>query len=80
MEYLQKILIYGSERSKILKCADRISNLTDLHLYTHTSGKIAAYLYQTEKYIIPMAISIANENFIKEISDLIIKRRTLCII
>lgn len=76
-EYLKKILTEGSERARILKCADRISNLTDLHLDTHTAGKISLYLDQTEKYIIPMAISIANENFIKEISDLIIKRREL---
>ena len=77
--YLQRILDNGSERAKILKCADRISNLTDLHLDTHTAGKILKYLEQTERYIIPMAISIHNENFVREMSDLIIKRRLLTI-
>jgi len=60
-----------------LKCADRISNLTDLHLDTHTSGKISQYLDQTEKYILPLAREV-NPDFEKELIDLIIKRRTLC--
>ena len=76
-DYLKRILETGSDRAKILKCADRISNLTDLHLDTHTSGKIAIYLDQTEKYIIPMALSISNINFVKELADLIIHRRLL---
>lgn len=75
--YLERILKSGSARAKILKCADRISNLTDLHLDTHTSGKISQYLDQTEKYILPMASEV-NEDFAKEIKDLIKKRRKLC--
>jgi len=75
-EYLER-LQYSSKRAKILKCADRISNLTDLHLDTHTSGKITQYLDQTEKYIIPLATEV-NSNFKKELIDLIIKRRKLC--
>jgi (p)ppGpp synthase/HD superfamily hydrolase len=76
-DYLKRILYKGSKRAKILKCADRISNLTDLHLDTHTSGKIAIYLDQTEKYIIPMALDVDNTDFVKEITDLIIKRKKL---
>ena len=75
--YLKRILEYGSESAKILKCADRISNLTDLHLDTHTSGKISLYLDQTEKYIIPMALSVGNIDFVKELADLVIHRREL---
>ena len=75
--YLKRILETGSEKAKTLKCADRISNLTDLHLDTHSPEKITAYLDQTEKYIIPMAISILNEDFVKELADLIILRRKL---
>jgi GTP pyrophosphokinase len=63
--YLIRILEKGSDRAKILKCADRISNLTDLHLDTHTSGKIKAYLDQTENYIIPMALAVHNMDFVK---------------
>ncbi len=76
-DYLKRILETGSERAKILKCADRISNLTDMHLDTHTSGKIAQYLDQTEQYIIPMALSISNLDFVRELADLIIQRRLL---
>ena len=76
-EYLQRLLEFGSQRAKILKCADRISNLTDLHLDTHTSGKILLYLEQTERYIIPMAQDV-NQDFVKELTDLIGKRKKLC--
>jgi len=75
--YLQRVLTTGSNRAKILKCADRISNLTDLHLDTHSYFKIAQYLDQTEKYILPMAKEM-NPNFEKELADLIIKRRNQC--
>lgn len=73
-EYLQGILEKGSRRAKILKCADRISNLTDLHTDTHSTKKINAYLDQTEKYVIPMAKEV-NEDMFKELSDLIKSRR-----
>jgi len=76
IEYLDR-LQYSSRNAKILKCADRISNLTDLHLDTHTDKKISEYLDQTEQYIIPLAIEV-NKNFEKELLDLIAKRRTLC--
>lgn len=76
--YLERLLKYGSKRAKILKCADRISNLTDLHLDTHTAGKITKYLDQTEKYILPMAKEV-NSDFEKELIDLIAKRRKFCI-
>jgi GTP pyrophosphokinase len=76
-DYLRRILTTGSQRAKILKCADRISNLTDLHLDTHTSGKIQQYLEQTEKYVIPMAFNV-NEDFAKELIDLVKMRKKLC--
>ena len=47
-DYLKRILELGSRRAKILKCADRIRNLTDLHRDTHTDQKITDYLNQTE--------------------------------
>ena len=76
--YLQRVLEQGSKSAKILKCADRISNLTDLHLDTHTSGKISEYLDQTEKYLLPMASEV-NPNMFLELSDLVVRRRALCI-
>jgi GTP pyrophosphokinase len=76
-EYLDRILKYGSKNAKILKCADRISNLTDLHLDTHTNTKITEYLDQTEKYVLPMAVEV-NKNMVRELTDLVEKRRKLC--
>ncbi len=73
-EYLQRILEKGSRRAKILKCADRISNLTDLHTDVRSTRKINAYLDQTEKYVIPMAKEV-NEDMFRELSDLIKSRR-----
>lgn len=75
--YLQRVLDHGSRNAMILKCADRISNLTDLHLDTHTNNKIASYLDQTEKYILPMAMQV-DKNMVTELTDLIAARRELC--
>jgi GTP pyrophosphokinase len=74
-EYLNRVLTTGSKRAKILKCADRISNLTDLHLDTHSDFKISQYLDQTEQFILPMAKEV-NPDFEKELTDLILKRRS----
>lgn len=75
-EYLQRILETGSRRAKILKCADRISNLTDLHRDTHPDHKITGYLVQTEEFIIPMAREV-NADMVIELTDLIEKRRKI---
>jgi len=74
--YLQKILSTGSRNALILKCADRISNLTDLHRDTHTDQKISDYLDQTEKFVIPMARRV-NEDMVVELTDLVSKRRKI---
>jgi (p)ppGpp synthase/HD superfamily hydrolase len=73
-DYLKKILEQGSYNAKLLKCADRISNLTDLHSDTQSAQKISDYLDQTEKYIIPMAQQVNNDMFI-ELTDLARRRR-----
>lgn len=72
--YLKNILEHGSFRAKILKCADRISNLIDLHTDTHSIKKINDYLDQTEKWVLPMAEQV-NQDMFRELSDLIISRR-----
>jgi GTP pyrophosphokinase len=74
--YLKKILEYGSFDAKILKVADRISNLTDLHRDIYSDEKMARYLDETEKYVVPMAMQV-NGNMVTELSDLIIKRRAM---
>jgi len=75
-DYLQRILSQGSERALLLKCADRISNLTDLHRDTDSDSKIARYLDQTEKYILPMAEKV-NRDMVIELRDMITRRRRM---
>lgn len=75
-DYLKRILEEGSRRAKILKCADRISNLTDLHRGIKSDEQILVYLDQTEEFVIPMAQQV-NENMFKELTDLVKKRRKL---
>src|SRR5690606_12430742 len=72
--YLKNILDHGSRNAKILKVADRISNLTDLHRDQYSKRKMAEYLDQTEKYILPMATSVSH-NMALELKDLIETRR-----
>jgi GTP pyrophosphokinase len=75
-QYLQRLLEHGSRNAMLLKCADRISNLTDLHRDTQPEQKISDYLDQTEKYVIPMASRVNTDMFI-ELTDLVAKRRRI---
>jgi GTP pyrophosphokinase len=75
-QYLQRLLEYGSVNAMLLKCADRISNLTDLHRDIQSEQKISDYLDQTEKYVIPMARRV-NADMLIELTDLVAKRRRI---
>lgn len=75
-QYLQRLLNTGSRNAMVLKCADRISNLTDLHRDTHSEQKISDYLDQTELFVIPMA-RIVNADMDIELTDLVAKRRKI---
>ncbi len=75
-EYLQRLLEKGSRNAMLLKCADRISNLTDLHRDIQSEQKISDYLDQTEKYVIPMARQV-NPDMLIELTDLVAKRRRI---
>jgi len=75
-QYLQRLLDKGSKRAMLLKCADRISNLTDLHTDTHTGDKFSDYLDQTEQFVIPMAQKV-NADMVTELTDLVKKRREI---
>ncbi|HZK07203.1 MAG TPA: hypothetical protein VFC92_03285 [Bacteroidales bacterium] len=72
--YLERILKYGSPEAKVLKVADRISNITDLHLDIMIEEKMADYLEQTMKYIFPMAEQV-NHLMAIELGDLVERRR-----
>lgn len=74
--YLKRILETGSFDAKILKVADRISNLTDINRSIFLDNKITQYLDETEQYVIPMAQQV-NEDMVIELTDLIKKRRAM---
>jgi (p)ppGpp synthase/HD superfamily hydrolase len=75
-DYLKRVLDSGSMNAMILKCADRISNLTDLHRDTHSDQSISEYLDQTEEYVVPMAGKV-NKDMVRELTDLVAKRREI---
>jgi GTP pyrophosphokinase len=75
-EFLARILSEGSNSALLLKCADRISNLTDLNRDTQTDEKIADYLDQTEQYVIKMAEKV-NAHMVTELTDLVKRRREI---
>lgn len=68
-KFLKRILNQGSRRAKLLKCADRISNLTDLNSDFDRSF-IKRYMRESSKYILPMAKE-ANRDMYKELFDII---------
>ncbi len=74
IDYLKKILLHGTTEAKILKVADRISNLIDLHLDIIIQEKMADYLEQTMTYIFPMAEEV-NHFMAIEVNDLVERRR-----
>jgi GTP pyrophosphokinase len=75
--YLARVRDSGSRRAKILKVADRLSNVTDLHLCAFSEDFVRKYIDETEKYIYPIATEI-NGNMATELRDLLdIRRRSL---
>jgi (p)ppGpp synthase/HD superfamily hydrolase len=71
-EYLLRIMQHGSPRAKLLKLADRISNLTALG-FVHDAAFVRRYVEETRRYVLPYAES-ANANMFLELSDLIASR------
>ena len=74
-EFLERILKTGSNNAKILKCADRISNLTDLHTDIFDKKFVRRYIRETKEWVLPMAKEV-NGNMLFELKD-IIRRREL---
>lgn len=59
-EFLLRIMQQGSQQARILKLADRISNISALPL-TRDPEFISGYLRETELYILPYAENINTE-------------------
>ena len=74
-DYLLRIMLHGSPRAKLLKLADRISNITALG-YVHDVEFVRRYLEETREYIVPYAEQI-DANMFRELSDLTESRTQL---
>jgi (p)ppGpp synthase/HD superfamily hydrolase len=74
-EFLRRILQEGSAQAKTLKCADRISNLTDLHPDIFDKEYIKNMIADTKKWVIPMAEQV-NKDMLFELQDLLKRRET----
>jgi GTP pyrophosphokinase len=70
--YLTRIMECGSHRAKLLKLADRISNLVSLG-YVHDRKFVERTLADTRAYILPHSQSI-NPDMDRELRDLIASR------
>jgi GTP pyrophosphokinase len=71
-EYLRRIMTAGSPRARLLKLADRISNLTALG-FVHDTPFVERYLAETRACILPYAESV-NPDMFRELSDLALSR------
>jgi len=72
-EFLRRILVEGSDKAKVLKCADRISNMISLGYVTDTKF-IERYCDETEFYIFPIALEV-DYNMYQELISLVMTRR-----
>ena len=72
-EFSKRIITFGSQKAKLLKCADRISNMISLGFVTKCDF-IERYCDETEFYILPIAIEV-DYNMYQELIDLVRTRR-----
>jgi GTP pyrophosphokinase len=72
-DFLRRIINEGSQKAKILKCADRISNMISLGFVTDPKF-IERYCDETEFFILPIALEV-DYNMYQELINLIITRR-----
>lgn len=72
-DFLRRIINEGSQKAKILKCADRISNMISLGFVTDPKF-IERYCDETEFFILPIALEV-DYNMYQELIKLIITRR-----
>ncbi len=72
-DYLKGIIKHGSDKAKILKCADRISNMISLG-FVNDPAFIDRYCDETELYIFPIAIDV-DFSMYEELLYLVMSRR-----
>ncbi len=74
-EYLLRIMTSGSPRARVLKLADRISNITALG-FVHDKAFVKRYLAETRTCILPHAETV-NPDMFRELSDLVENREQM---
>jgi (p)ppGpp synthase/HD superfamily hydrolase len=72
-EFLTRIFRDGSQKAKILKVADRISNMISLG-YVNDSAFIKRYTEETTTYIFPIAKEV-DKSMLAELESLVDSRR-----
>ena len=70
--YLSRVMQRGSHRARLLKVADRISNLTALG-FVHDTSFVRKYLDETRTHVLPHVERI-NPDMFREMSDLLNSR------
>jgi GTP pyrophosphokinase len=68
-DYLERVMKTGSDEAKILKLADRISNIFALG-FVHDVKFVKRTLQETKDYILPYAEEV-NADMFRELSDLV---------
>ncbi len=72
-EFLGRIREFGSDRARVLKSADRISNMISLGYVTDV-GFVRRYTDETESLVYPIA-ELADERMLAELLELVTTRR-----
>ena len=72
-EFLTRIRETGSHNAKVLKVADRISNMISLG-FVNNLEFVERYINETERYLLPIAAEV-NQYMLRELSDLVKSRR-----
>ncbi|MEO5583662.1 MAG: hypothetical protein ABIR66_13310 [Saprospiraceae bacterium] len=76
-EFLLRIMQSGSKQAKVLKLADRISNIESLG-FVHDLYFVKKYLEETREFILPHALAI-NADMYQELFDLVENRSKMII-
>lgn len=74
-EYLLRIMQSGSHHARLLKLADRISNIFALG-FVHDASFVRKYLSETRNYVLPYAEAV-NADMFTELSDLVDNREEM---
>jgi (p)ppGpp synthase/HD superfamily hydrolase len=75
-DFLVRIFRFGSDEAKVLKSADRISNMISLGYVTDLAF-VRRYIDETEKYVFPIAECV-DERMLTELRQLVDSRRAGC--